>query len=187
MSSTRSSTWSIDAIYRLAYLGLGLLLFTITAYFVYRRLWIEDHWVHAAIVRELTQRPFSPTHPLLNVEHAWIPYWPYAVFVAAISRVTGLAPYAGLAAMGFVNLGLLVYAVRAFVRRFSANEAAPFFALALILLLWGPEPWLFSAFLHLEVLFHVNGHCVDRTPVPPGQAHRLQEEIFGLAMGRVEH
>jgi hypothetical protein len=155
MASVKLAPLSASWAYRLAYGGYALLLFALASYFVHTRLWIEDHWVHAAIVRELLARPFSPSHPLLAIDHEWIPYWPYAVFVAGISRVTGLAPYAALATAGMLNLALLLTAVPAFVRRFSRHPAAPFYAVAFLLLLWGPRPWLISGFIHAEVLFYV--------------------------------
>ncbi|MFQ5478426.1 MAG: hypothetical protein ACE5E4_07405, partial [Candidatus Binatia bacterium] len=165
MHEHRASSASADAagdgasrgerLYFWGFVALASLLVALAVYFTQQRSWIEDFWVHAAIVRELFAHPLAPSHPLAVGEPARIPYWPYAVVVATAARLTGVAAYNALAAMAIANLLLLLVALRSLARRLYASEATALFATALLLLLWGEHPWLVSGFLHLEVLFYV--------------------------------
>ena len=51
---------------RLCAVALGTLAFC--AVYAWRGYFSSDFWEHSAVVRELSVRPLSPTHPLLSVE-----------------------------------------------------------------------------------------------------------------------
>jgi len=129
---------------------------TLVAVHAYRGHWIGDFWEHSAVVRELATHPTSPRHPLLLVDapHAFAN--PYALLVAVLCRLTGASSVTGLAVASIANLLMLFVALRAFVRQFAAEheEAVGFYLLLFTLLLWGPEPWDFSGFFHINVLSH---------------------------------
>src|SRR4051812_49030647 len=77
---------------------------------------------------------------------------PWAVVVGLIARVTGLGPVDTLVLIAPVHLVLLLTGLWAFVRRVSQAPQAPFYALLFTLLLWGPQPWRYSGFVHLGSL-----------------------------------
>jgi hypothetical protein len=119
--------------------------------------WIGDFWEHSAVVRELATHPTQPRHPLLRIDapHAFAS--PYALLVAALCRLTGVSSVTGLTVASIVNLAMLLVALRVFVRRFAPahTEAVGYYLLLFMLLLWGPEPWEFSGFFHVNALNHV--------------------------------
>ena len=109
------------------------------------------------MVRELATHPTHPRHPLLLIDapHAFAS--PYALLVAALCRLTGVSSVTGLTVASLVNLVMLLVALRVFVRRFALahTEAVFYYLLLFMLLLWGPEPWEFSGFFHVNALNHV--------------------------------
>jgi hypothetical protein len=113
----------------------------------------SDFWEHAAVVRELSVRPFSPRHPLLLVDATHAYFSPYLLAVALVARATGISAISALATAGLVNLVLLVLALRRFlVRLLPQGEAAAPYALLFMLLLWGKDPWMWSGVLHIGML-----------------------------------
>jgi hypothetical protein len=114
--------------------------------------WIGDYWEHAAVIRELTHHPFDPTHPLfaLNAPNQF--FSPYAVGLGLFARVIGLSAGQVLAVAGIGNILLLLSVLPSFVGLFSRQKRAAFYSLLFMLLLWGQHPWLWSGFLHLDVL-----------------------------------
>jgi hypothetical protein len=119
------------------------------------RLWRGDFWEHAAVVRELATHPFSPRHPLI-LSDAPHPFdSPYAVLAGWISRAAGLDSVKTLAALGMVNLGLLLTALRMFSDALLKRKEAAFYVLLFTLVLWGREAWEFSGFFHLRGLGYV--------------------------------
>jgi hypothetical protein len=136
---------------RLAAVTLGALVLC-TAY-LWRGAYSSDFWEHAAVVRELAERPLAPVHPLLAVDapHAYLS--PYLLAVAVAARVTGTPAIAALALAGLLNLLLLVLAVRRFMVRLLPDGAgaAPY-ALLLIIFFWGKDAWMWSGFLHVGML-----------------------------------
>lgn len=105
------------------------------------------------MVRELSVRPFAPTHPLLAIDATHAYFSPYLLALGLVARVAGAAPIWVLAAAGLVNVVLLVLAFRRFlVRLLPAGEAAAPYALLFILFLWGKNAWPWSGFLHVGFL-----------------------------------
>lgn len=121
----------------------------VCALYAWRGYFSSDFWEHAAVVRELSVRPMSPTHPLLAIDapHAYAS--PYLLAVGLAARVTGASATLALALAGVVNILLLVLALRRFlVRLLPEGEAAAPYALLFMLFLWGKDPWLWSGFFH---------------------------------------
>jgi hypothetical protein len=136
---------------RLLAVTLGAL--ALCALYAWRGDFSSDFWEHAAVVRELSVRPFSPTHPLLSVNATHAYFSPYLLAVALVARVTGISAISALATAGLVNLVLLVLAFRRLlVRLLPRGEAAAAYALFFSFFLWGNQPWMWSGFLHIGML-----------------------------------
>jgi hypothetical protein len=114
--------------------------------------WVGDFWEHSAVVRELARHLLHPAHPLLAVDRPHEFFSPYALVLAAVSRVTTLSAVTVLGIAGMVNLVLLLAALPRFVRLFSKERYAPFLALFFTLVLWGSHPLVYSGFLHFNVI-----------------------------------
>ncbi len=116
--------------------------------------WLGDFWEHAAVVRELATNPLSPGHPQLLVEAQHAYFSPYSLGVALLARIMDLNPISSLALAGLGNLVLFLIAFRWFIVLFfdDHGDAIPFYALVFILMLWGRDPWFWSAFFHISVL-----------------------------------
>ncbi|HOE27455.1 MAG TPA: hypothetical protein PK696_07160 [bacterium] len=147
----------LECISRNRYAILSAAVALLMFFHVSNRVWKGDFWEHAACVRELASRPLSPRHPmyLADTPHAF--YSPYLLSVAVVSRVAGLGPIAGLTAAGIMNLILLLVSLRIFIGSCVEEEAekTSFYTLLFILFLWGPPPWFWSGFLHMDVLGYV--------------------------------
>ena len=136
---------------RLFAVALAVLVFC--ALHAWRGFWVSDFWEHAAVVRELAVRPFSPRHPILAVDATHAFFSPYHLAIALAARATGASPISALAIAGLVNIVLLVLALRRFlVRLLPEGAAATPYALVFILLLWGRDAWWWSGFLHIDFL-----------------------------------
>jgi len=136
---------------RLLAVALGAL--ALCALYAWRGYFSSDFWEHAAVVRELSVRPFSPKHPLLSVDATHAYFSPYLLAVALAARATGISAISALATAGLVNIVLLVLALRRFlVRLLPQGEAAAPYALLFIFFLWGKDVWMWSGFLHIGML-----------------------------------
>ncbi len=135
---------------RLLAVALGAL--ALCAAYLWRGYFSSDFWEHAAVVRELSVRPFSPKHPLLSVDapHAYVS--PYLLAVGLGANATGASPTSALAVAGLVNMVLLVLALRRFLVHLPRGEAAAPYALLFIVFLWGKDAWMWSGFLHIGML-----------------------------------
>ena len=135
---------------------LAVLVFAVVALHAFHGHWIGDFWEHSAVVRELSTHPVHARHPLLLVDapHAFAN--PYALAVATLAWITGVSSVSALSAASLFNLLMLFVALRVFARRFvpDAPEAAAFYLLLFMLLLWGQEPWEFSGFFHVNAINH---------------------------------
>jgi len=120
----------------------------------FSHLWVWDFWIHAAIVRELIERPFDPQNPIFQDYAIYITYYPYCLLTAATAKLLSLAPQEVLAYMGVLNLVLLFVGLLCFTKKFSKERFAPLLALLSILFLWGETPWDWSNFYHWNVLFY---------------------------------
>jgi hypothetical protein len=115
--------------------------------------WVGDFFEHAAVVRELAAHPLHPGHPQLPLDAPHPFYSPYAWLLGLAARATGAGPLAVLPVAGVVNLGLLLVGLRRFVALWAPSgreEAATFYTVVFLLLLWG-SGWGFSGFFHLGV------------------------------------
>ena len=136
---------------RFAVVSVGAL--ALCAAYVWRGYFSSDFWEHAAVVRELSLRPWAPTHPLLAIDAPHAYFSPYLLAVALVARAAGAPPLWTLAAAGLVNVVLLLLAFRRFlVRMLPAGEAAAPYALLFVLFLWGRDAWPWSGFLHVGFL-----------------------------------
>jgi alpha-1,6-mannosyltransferase len=137
---------------RIRLLGVALGALALCGVYAWRGYFSSDFWEHAAIVRELSVRPFSPQHPLLSVDapHAYVS--PYLLAVGLAARATGASATSALAVAGLVNLVLLVLALRRFLVRLPGGEAGAPYALLFIVFLWGEDVWMWSGFLHIGML-----------------------------------
>jgi len=145
-------------------------------------IWLGDFWEHAAVIRELTTNLLSPRHPQLLVDAPHAFFSPYSVGVALISRLMNLDSVSSLALVGLANLVLFLIAFRWFIVRLfeSDGEAISFYALFFVLVLWGGDPWFWSAFFHIAVLGFV-------LPYPSTFASALMLASFALYLSYLKN
>jgi hypothetical protein len=157
------------------YWFLAALLFILMFARTLTGVWLGDFWEHAAVVRELAANPLFPRHPQLLVQAPHAFFSPYSLGLALISRLTSLSPITTLAIAGLANLVLMLLAFRWFIDLFfeSDRSATAFYALLFVLLLWGRDPWFWSAFFHIYVLGFV-------LPYPSSFAFACMFASFGL-------
>jgi alpha-1,6-mannosyltransferase len=116
--------------------------------------WIGDFWEHSAVVRELSTHPLQPQHPLLNVSAAHPFFSPYSLAVGIFARLFSLTSIDALAIAGILNLLLLLFGLRRFLRCFfdENQDALGFYSLLFILFLWPVGGWLWSGFINFNSL-----------------------------------
>lgn len=118
--------------------------------------WTGDFWSHAAAVREISERALHPHHPELITDAPGSFLTPYAVIVGWAARLCRVDAVTALATAGMVNLLLLLVSLRLYVQQLLARpDLAAFYALIMVLFLWGASPWMWSAFFHFAVLPYV--------------------------------
>jgi alpha-1,6-mannosyltransferase len=139
------------------YLLLSVAVVAFAAVAMARHRWLEgaDIWEHAAVVRAFADSPLDPAHPELGGDAAHTFFSPYLFLLGVLGRLTGLSPFAVLAWAGVANVVLFLVALWLFVRLFTPDRDAPLYALVFTLVLWGPDMWDFSGFLHLKVFWQV--------------------------------
>jgi hypothetical protein len=139
-----------------------------------------DFWEHSAAIQALLGNLSEPTHPFfaLTASHAFIS--PYSVFLAGLASLTHTTAINALTAFGLVNFCLLAFSVKTFYsslvkcdRLISARDCA-FYALLLILFLWGSNTWGYSGFLNFNLI-------ADVLPYPSTFALALS--LLGLSLG----
>src|SRR5882724_3890508 len=108
--TTARAAWPARDRIRLLAVALGAL--ALCGVYAWRGYFSSDFWEHAAVVRELSVRPFSPTHPLLLVDAPHAYFSPYLLAVALAARATGISAISALASAGLVNIVLLILALR---------------------------------------------------------------------------
>jgi hypothetical protein len=127
-------------------LWIGLLFQT------WQQQWSNDVWVHASAIRELMENPLDPGSPFvaerlphysLSLYH-WVAAQAGAFFQLDAIGVTQL--------LGAMNGLLVLVAFPPFARVFLRHRHAPVVALLAVLLLWGPDAWRYSGFLHLNAI-----------------------------------
>ncbi len=113
-----------------------------------------DIWEHAAVARELAFHPLHPHHPQLALPatpHVF--FSPYLLAVGLFARFTGARAPVSLALFGVLNLVLFLVVFERVVAGLVGGRHVGFWALVFTLVVWGVDPWFFSSFLHLNVLF----------------------------------
>ena len=147
------STRRIRALLGDRYLWLGLALVACASLRATTGAWIGDFWSHGAAVREIAERPSGPRHPEIAADLPGVFYTPYTVAVAWLARIGHLSPVTALAIAGICNLVLLLIGLRRYARAlFRRPELVSFYAIVLVLFLWGPSPWLWSGFFHFQAV-----------------------------------
>ena len=137
---------------------LATTLFALMALNTMNGRWSGDFWEHAAVVRELAMHPWAPRHPILDADAPHAFFSPYSLTVALIARALTLTPVTALAVAGMVNLLAFLLVFPWFVRRLFGDAdhgAIAFYGLVLLLLLWGPDAWAWSGFMHVGALRYV--------------------------------
>ena len=117
--------------------------------------WIGDFWIYVATVAEVAANPLHPRNPLLGNTYAFAFFSPYTWGLGLISRWAGVGAFETVGVQGLVNLALLLGALYAFAVTWLERRTAAFYALLMMLFLWGSDPWLFSSFFHLRSLAYV--------------------------------
>lgn len=144
----------IETIFQQRYLLLSLFLLCRYAIYSTNGLWTEDFWEHSAVVRELMTHPLNPVHPqlLIDARHAF--FTPYALLVAATGLALHTDAITSLALFGLINLALLCFGLRLFIATIDSDNknSIAFYALLLLLFLWGNDGWQFSGFYSLKGL-----------------------------------
>ncbi len=143
------------------FLGPGryLLLATALLLFLAERCgssdWIGDFWIYVATVSEVAASPLHPRNPLLGNSYAFAFFSPYIWVLGLVARWTSAGAFETFVFQGLVNLVLLLGGLYAFVVTWLGRRTAAFYALLMMLFLWGSDPWLFSSFFHLRSLAYV--------------------------------
>jgi hypothetical protein len=117
--------------------------------------WIGDFWIYVASIGEIAHHPLSPANALYGTSYAFAFYSPYIWVLGLVSRLTGIGAFDVLVIQGLVNLGLLLGALYLFVVTWVKRPAAAFYAVVMMLLLWGSDPWIFSSVFNLRSLTYV--------------------------------
>ena len=108
-----------------SFLFLRLLAFTSNGF------WSGDFWEHSAVVKVLSENPFNPNHPilLLKAPHAFMS--PYSLFVAILSKISGLSSVDALSVFGLFNFLLFAYGLKLFCSIFTqaSSEKIAFYTL----------------------------------------------------------
>lgn len=157
-----SSDWLVARRFQILFLLLLLQVVT----FCLQGIWVEDFWEHSAAVGELIRHPFNPGHPQLAVSAAHTFLNPYTFVVAQFARLFQLDAISALSIFGVINFCLFCYGLHAFISslqirnqtfnlqsRSVDNNTITFYALLLILFLWGGKPWPYSGFFNYEIFF----------------------------------
>ena len=100
--------------------------------------WVDDFWDHSAVVSELIRHPWHPQHPQLGNDLPHVFFTPYSLLVAMVAKLFHLNSVESLSLFGIINLSLLLYGVKIFIRtNYRKHERATFFySVLLILYLW---------------------------------------------------
>jgi hypothetical protein len=99
--------------------------------------WGGDMRLHVATVFALQRDPWNPVDPLMGVLEGSPYFSPYAYALAFAGWAGGLEPITVLKAAGFLNVSLLLWALRRFFRRLGGGPLSFVLATAFCLLLWG--------------------------------------------------
>lgn len=140
-----------------SYVVASVVIVGMAIYFTAKQRWGIglDIWEHAAAVRELMARPFSPRHPSLALDAPHQLFTPYHLAVALFGRLLSLDVTTAMSVAGIANLVLVLVGLRMFVRRLSARPGVAALTLVFTLFVWGGEPWSYSGFLHSRALWLV--------------------------------
>ena len=117
-------------------------------------IWADDFWEHAADVREFMTHPFRARHPLFLADSPHSYLNPYSYIVALIAKGLRLDAINALALFSVVNFTLLTIGIRLFVATLAERQTntVAFYGLVFMMILWGPNPWLYSSFFSYAAL-----------------------------------
>jgi hypothetical protein len=136
---------------------LSIILFGLIFFASLQTPWSGDFFEHAAVVKELSVHPLNPKNPIIlsNAKHAF--FSPYSLMLGLTARLFHFKAAEVLYGFTFVNLFLLLFIFRRFIFTYfdSDKEIISFYSLLAILFFWGPYPWVFSGFIHFNVLLYV--------------------------------
>jgi hypothetical protein len=136
--------------------------------------WSTDMWEHVAVVRGLIDDPLHLTHPLALLDT------PYTVALGVLGHLLGVSAVTMLSLATIGNVVLLLLGLRLFVIEATQNRRAPFWAVVLVLLLWGLSPYRFSGFFNLNSIGFV-------LPYPSAFATAIALLTLTAALRATEH
>ncbi len=134
------------------YLVLAVLVWTGLVIHTLSADWSTDFQFHTAAIAEFSTNLFDPRHIFVVPElpHHSLSF--YHQVWGALASATGLSALSMAQVVAVVNLTALLVVIPPFVRVFDKRPSAPFVALLLFLLAWGPGAWRLSSLLNLNSL-----------------------------------
>jgi len=142
-------------VFRNKLLTLFIIVLSLVAGQIYNQRWQGDFWQHSAVVSALAENLSHPGHPRLNVNTPYEMYSPYLLLLALLARVLSIHPITVLSLFAVLNLAFWFYAMWFFVSRITTSKDTPFYAILFTLVMWGPDAWMWSGFLHLKAIGNV--------------------------------
>ena len=136
------------------YLAVCFLFSPLVVFFSLAKPWgLEtDFWDTAAAVRELSVRPFHPSHPLLSLPAQFSPRFnPYTLFWGLIKQATRLDIFTTMGLAGITNFVIFMTGLFLFVSDKFKNRSLPVYAFLTMLWVWGSGYGHSNAY-HLEML-----------------------------------
>ena len=116
-----------------------------------------DFWEHSAVVQAIITDPSAPKHPffVLDAAHAFLS--PYTLIVSQVAQIVNTSSIEALLLIGVLNFLLLLFGLRYFCPVATKEDSwlSASYAIVLILLLWGSNPWGYSGFLHYSQIADV--------------------------------
>jgi hypothetical protein len=132
------------------YLAVAAVLFVLLSVQTINRQWSTDYWMYTATIGSLHDDLRHPEHDMTATDRPSERYTPYTVGLAAIERVTDLAPNTVLQLAAVFNLVVFLVAFELFVAELTRRRLVACFALLATLVMWGLDPWRWSGFLSLN-------------------------------------
>jgi len=144
---------------------------------IYNQRWQGDFWQHCASVTALSKNLQHPGHPRLNVDTPYEFYSPYSVLLGGVTKFFSFNPILVLSFAGLINLAFWFYAMIFLTTKISPARDAPFYAILFTLVMWGPNAWMYSGFLHLKIIG-------ETLPYPSTFAIACTLLVWGIAINR---
>lgn len=137
-------------VYEWKYVALAVLLWAGLLVQTLAYEWSSDFRFHTAAIAEFAVNTFNPRHIFLPFElpHHSLSF--YHQVLGVFSRATGLSAIDVTQIAAMLNATVLLFVFPKFVRVFIDRRNAPFVALLIVLLAWGPDAWRLSSLLNLN-------------------------------------